>query len=432
MSHNHIIIHYDEITLKGKNRPFFERALARNIEEMLKEINCGKIYKELGKFITDTNEQTETREIKEILKNIPGISNFTPAVSCEKDIKEIKEKTVEFIKSSQSSVERLRRGEEKIKEKTVEFVKLSKSGRFESSLKSEEKSKYKTFKIEARRADKKFELKSPEINCKVGEYVLENTELKVDVHNPDLEIVVDIGSKNCFIYSEKTKGVGGLPTGTAGKLVSLISGGIDSPVASFMMMRRGARIVFVHFKNKTVSSGAGDEKIKKLIETLSRFQGKSKLYIVPFEKFQKEIIAKIPSKNRMIIYRRIMFKLSEMIAKKENAKGFVTGDSLSQVASQTIDNINAIYKAANLSIFSPLIGMNKQETIDLAKQIDTYETSIIPYQDCCSFLIAKHPETRAKLKEIIEQEKNLEIDKITKKIISEIKPKFLSSRRRYD
>ena len=400
MSYTHIIIHYDEITLKGKNRPFFERALMRNIEEMLKRTNCKKVYNELGKFIIDTNEQTETQEIKEILKNIPGISNFTLAVSCKKDI-------------------------DKIKEKTVEFVKLGKSGRFESSLKSEEKSKYKTFKIEARRADKKFELKSPEINCKVGEYVLENTELEVDVHNPDLEIIVDIGSKKCFIYAERIKGIGGLPTGTAGKLVSLISGGIDSPVASFMMMRRGARIVFVHFKNKTVSSGAGDEKIKKLIEILSRFQGKSKLYVVPFEEFQKEIIAKIPSKNRMIIYRRMMFKLSEMIAKKENAKGIVTGDSLSQVASQTIDNINAIYKAANLPIFPPLIGINKQETIDLAKQIDTYETSIIPYQDCCSFLIAKHPETRAKLDEIIKQEKNLEIDETTEKIMSKIKPIFI-------
>ena len=411
MSRTHIIIHYDEITLKGKNRPFFERALARNIEEMLERIDCRKIHRELGKFVIDVNEQTEIQKINKILKNIPGISNFMFAVSCEKDFEKIKKKTVEFIKlhafSPQSSAERLRRGE---------------LGRFKPSLKPKEEREHKTFKIEARRADKKFELKSPEINYKVGEYVLENTKLKVNVHNPDMEIVVDIGSKNCFIYSEKIKGIGGLPVGTAGKLISLISGGIDSPVASFMMMRRGAKIVFVHFKNKTVSSGAGSDKIEKLVETLSCFQGRSKLYIVPFEEFQKEIIAKIPSKNRMIIYRRVMFKLSEIIAKKENAKGLVTGDSLSQVASQTIDNINAIYKAANLPIFPPLIGINKQETIDLAKQIDTYETSIIPYQDCCSFLIAKHPETRARLDEIIRQEENLEIDEIVRKIMDGIKP----------
>ena len=423
MSRTHIIIHYDEITLKGKNRPFFERALARNIEEMLEGINCRKIHRELGKFVIDINERAETEKLHnssqfsterlqrgesekiiKILKNIPGISNFMFAVSCEKDLEKIKKKTIEFVKLCESG----------------------RSGRFEPLLKPEKEREYKTFKIEARRADKKFELKSPEINYKVGEYVLENTEFKVDVHNPDLEIVVDIGSKNCFIYSERIKGVGGLPVGTAGKLISLISGGIDSPVASFMMMRRGAKIVFVHFKNKTVASGAGSNKIEKLVETLSRFQGRSKLYIVPFEEFQKEIIAKIPSKNRMIIYRRVMFRLSEIIAKKENAKGLITGDSLSQVASQTIDNINVIYKAANLPIFPPLIGINKQETIDLAKQIDTYETSIIPYQDCCSFLIAKHPETRAKLDEIIEQEENLEIDEIVEKVMNRIKPVVVS------
>lgn len=386
MSHTHIIIHYDEITLKGNNRPFFERALVKNIEETLKKINCEKIYRESGKFIIDVNKQTEIQKINKVLKNIPGISNFAFAVSCEKDLEKIKKKTVEFIKSR------------------------------------EEKRKYRTFKIEARRADKKFELKSPEINYKVGEYVLENTKLKVDVHNPNLEVVVDIGNKNCFIYFEKIKGVGGLPVGTAGKLISLLSGGIDSPVASMTMMKRGAKTIFVHFKNKTISNNADNDKIEKLVETLNHFQGKSKLYVVPFEEFQKEIIAKIPSKNRMIIYRRMMFKLAEIIAKKENAKGFITGDSLSQVASQTIDNINVIYNAANLPIFPPLIGMNKQEIIDLAKRINTYETSIIPYQDCCSFLIAKHPETRAQLSEIIGQEKNLEIDEIVKKVINKIKP----------
>jgi len=383
--YTHIIIHYDEIALKGGNRPFFERVLMSNIKKFLKDIKYNKIYKEEGKIILDLDEKTDFKKTREILKNIPGISNFCFAISAKKNIEVINKKTIEAIKL---------------------YLK---------------KNKAKTFKIEARRTDKKFELKSPEINYKVGEYVSENTNLKVDVHNPDMEIVVDVGSKECFIYFEKNKGVGGLPVGTAGKLISLISGGIDSPAASFMMMRRGAKIVFVHFKNRTISSGAGGDKIEKLVETLSRFQGKSKLYIVPFEEFQKEIIAKIPAKNRMIIYRRVMFKLSEIIAGKENAKGFITGDSLSQVASQTIDNINVIYKAANLPVFAPLIGISKQETIDLAKQISTYETSIIPYQDCCSFLIAKHPETRANFDEIIKQENNLEIDEIAKTVMSKIK-----------
>ncbi|MCK4525044.1 MAG: tRNA 4-thiouridine(8) synthase ThiI, partial [Candidatus Andersenbacteria bacterium] len=378
MQYTHIIIHYDEITLKGGNRPFFERVLMNNIREFIRDIEYDNIYKEGGKIIIEMNNNTDLEKIKEILKNIPGISNFYFAVSTNKDLDKINKKTFELLNSL-----------EQIKTK-------------------------KTFKIEARRSDKKFEFKSPEINAKVGEYVFENTKLKVDVHNPDIEIVVDIGHKQCFIYFEKIKGVGGLPVSTAGKLVSLLSGGIDSPVASYMMMKRGAKIIFVHFKNRTINN-TGDDKIKNLVKKLSRFQGKSKLYIIPFEEFQKEIIAKIPSKNRMIIYRRIMFKLAEIIAKKENAKGFVTGDSLSQVASQTLENISVIYNAANYPVFSPLIGMNKQEIINLAVKIETYETSILPYQDCCSFLIAKHPETKAKLEDIIKQEEILEIDEIAKR-----------------
>ena len=386
MQYTHIIIHYDEITLKGGNRHFFERVLMNNTREFIKETGCKNIYKEGGKIIIEIDmDEIGIQKIKEILKNIPGISNFYFTVSEEKDLEKINKKTAKLLNDY---------------------------------LQTENK---KTFKIEARRADKKFELKSPEINAKVGEFIFENTELKVDVHNPDIEVVVDIGYEQCFIYFEKIKGVGGLPVSTAGKLVSLLSGGIDSPVASFMMNKRGAKIIFVHFKNRTVNN-FGDDKIKSLVKKLSRFQGKSRLYIVPFEEFQKEIIAKIPAKNRMIVYRRIMFKLAGMIAEKENAKGFITGDSLSQVASQTLENINVIYNAANYPVFSPLIGMNKQEIIDLALKIKTYETSIIKYQDCCSFLIAKHPETKAKLEDIIKQEEILEIDEIAERIITEIKP----------
>jgi len=388
MYYSHVIINYDEIILKGGNRPFFERALINNIKEFLKETAYNKISKEGGRLIIKIDEKAEVSRIGDILKNIPGISNFSFASMEENDIDKICKKTLKLLNEN-----------EKIKE-------------------------HKTFKISARRSDKRFAMKSPEINTRVGEYIFENTKLKVDVHNPDLEIVVNVGNEGTFIYFEKTKGIGGLPVGTTGNLISLISGGIDSPVASFMMNKRGAKNIFVHFKNKTISGSAGGrDKIESLVKELTKFQGRSKLYIVPFEEFQKEIIAKIPAKNRMIIYRRMMFKLAGMIARKENAKGFVTGDSLSQVASQTIDNITAIYNAANLPIFPPLIGMNKQEIVDIASKIGTYEISIMPYQDCCSFLISKHPETKAKLEEIINQEKSLEIEKIAGEVLGKIKPK---------
>jgi len=389
MPYTKIIIHYDEITLKGGNRPFFERALLSNIKEFLENIEHGEIYRDGGKFLVSINEKTDLEKIEKTLKRIPGISNFYFAVSEEKDLEKIKRKVVELLNSSDLNETK------------------------------------KSFKIEARRADKKFEYKSPEINAEVGEFVLENTNLIVDVHNPDLEIVVDISIKECFVYFDKILGIGGLPTGTTGKLVSLLSGGIDSPVASYMMTKRGARLIFVHFKNKTIGgANDGEEKIQNLTKILSKFQGKSKLYIIPFEEFQKEIIAKIPAKNRMIVYKRIMFQISEKIAKKEKAKGLVTGDSLSQVASQTLENIAVIYNSTNLPIFSPLIGMNKQEIIDLAVKIKTFETSIIPYQDCCSFLIAKHPETKARLEEIKKQEENLKIDDIIDKTLKEVEYKL--------
>jgi len=393
MPYTHVIIHYNEITLKGGNRPFFERVLVDNIKGFLENIKYNKIYKDGGKIIIEINRNIDLEKTKGILENIPGISNFYFAVSEEKELEKINKKTVELLKNYLQT-------------------------------ENDKNNKIKTFKIEARRSDKRFKFKSPEINARIGEFVLENTKLKVDVHQPDLEIVIDIGNKNCFIYFEKTNGIDGLPVGTTGKLISLISGGIDSPVASYMMMKRGAKIIFVHFKNKTINN-TGDDKIKNLVKRLSRFQGRSKLYIIPFEEFQKEIIAKIPSKNRMIIYRRIMFELAEIIAKKENAKGFVTGDSLSQVASQTLENIGVIYNSANLPIFPPLIGMNKQEIIDLAVKIKTYKISILPYQDCCSFLIAKHPETKAKLEDILKQEETLEIDEVAKKIITGIKPEVI-------
>lgn len=384
MSYTKIIIHYDEITLKGRNRPFFERALLQNIKNFLQDIKHGEIYRDGGKFLINIDKKTDLAKIKKILQRIPGISNFYFAVSEEKNLEKIKKKVVELLDSS-------------------------------NQIQSK-----KTFKIEARRADKKFEFKSPEINMKVGEYVLENTDLVVDVHNPDLEIVTDIGIKECFIYFDKILGIGGLPTGTTGKLVSLLSGGIDSPVASYMMTKRGARLIFVHFKNRTMGgANDGEEKIHNLTKILSKFQGKSKLYIIPFEEFQKEIITKIPAKNRMIVYKRIMFQIAQRIARKEKARGLVTGDSLSQVASQTLENIEVIYDSVSLPIFSPLIGMNKQEIINLAIKIETFKTSIIPYQDCCSFLIAKHPETKAKLAEIQKQEEGLEINDIIDKIISE-------------
>jgi thiamine biosynthesis protein ThiI len=216
---------------------------------------------------------------------------------------------------------------------------------------------------------------------------------------------------------KKEQGMGGLPVGTAGKIVCLLSGGIDSPVASAMMMKRGAEVIFVHCYNKTINEVGVEQKIKDLVAQLSKIQGKSSLYIVPFDELQRAVIANVQADLRMIVYRRLMFKIAEAIVEKEGAQAIVTGDSLGQVASQTLENLNVVYDATDLLKFAPLIGMNKREVVDIAQKIGTYGISIRPYGDCCSLMIAQHPETRSDLAVVKSQEKKLRISKLLRAAI---------------
>ncbi len=370
-----LVIHYSEIGIKGKNRDFFEKKLMDNLRKSLGN-KVKRVYKRYGRIICELNEKTNKNDvgntnqekIKEILELFPGVSSFSFATQVKLDIKNIEEKALGLLKEEE----------------------------------------FKTFLIETKRSNKQFPLKSPEINKQIGAYLEENLKKEVDFKNPDIKLYIEIGEKEVFIYTEKHKGIGGLPTGTSGKMISSLSGGIDSPVASFLLMKRGCKVVFVHIHNQNQTSEAVLTKLENLVKQLTKFQLDSKLYVVPFEKIQKEIILKVPSKSRMIIYRRFMTRIINEIAKKEKAKGIITGDSVGQVASQTLENINCIYKVSGLPILSPLIGMNKEEIVTIAKKIGTYEISIVPYPDCCSFMIAQHPETKGKLSEIEKIEENIE------------------------
>jgi len=388
-----LIIHYDEIILKGKNRPFFERIMIDNIKELLGGEEIGKISREGGRIVIKTSNETNSEQIAKILEKMPGISNFSFAEEVESEMALILEKTLQIVKDNDLD------------------------------------EKYKTFKVITRRSNKNFKLKSPEINAAAGEYILNNTSLKVDVHFPDVEININIGDNNTFIYLKKYAGIGGLPVGSSGNAVCLLSGGIDSPVAAYMMAKRGLKVSFVHFKNRTIAGASeGIDKIRELVAILSGFQGISRLYIIPFDDFQKEIITNVSSKNRMIVYRRIMLKVAAMVAKKENASAIIVGDSIGQVASQTIENISVAYQAINMPILAPLIGFNKRETIDMANRIGTYDVSIIPYQDCCSLMASKHPETRSELAEIEKQERCIEIERIALNCLSKIKAELINGK----
>lgn len=377
-----IIIRYSEIALKGLNRPYFEKKLTENIKKTLKKIATKeklKIKKEWGQVIIFKKSGTITenieKKLKEKLQNVLGIENFCFAIKSSKNIKELAKKIIESLNSIS----------------------------------------FKTFKIDAKRQDKSFKLTTPEIEKLLGEKILKKFKTKkVKLRNPDLTIFVEILKDLSVIYFEKIKGFGGLPVGTSSKGVCLLSSGIDSPVAGFKMAKRGMKIEFLHFSSYPFTSYKSVENVKKIVRVLTQFNLDSNLYISNISEIQRYIISRVPARLRLIFYRRAMLKIAKLLAEKVNAKTLITGESLGQVASQTIENIKAIEYGINFPILRPNIGDNKEEIVNLAKKIKTYEISILPYEDCCSFMISKHPETKANIKEILEIEKKLNLDPLIK------------------
>lgn len=373
-----IVIHFDEIVLKGLNQKHFIDILIGNLQDLLPELS--KISSKGSKLIIDLDKNIVQKDYELLisrLKLIPGIANFAPALACQTDLSSIKKVANDIYNNI----------------------------------------KPKSFKIETSRSYKKFALDSTQVNSLIGEYVFEkNEESKVDVHDPDLVIKIEIDKNKTYVLSQKENGVGGLPVGSSGQVIGLLSGGIDSPVAAFQMMKRGCKVNFIHFQNKTLNKDKVQNKINKLVAQLAKVQGPSKLYIIPFEELQKQVITNVPADYRMIIYRRIMYKIVDLIAEKENIKAVVSGDSLGQVASQTMENMQVIQEATSLLQLKPLVGMNKNEIIQIAKKIGTYEISIEPYGDCCSFFVAKHPQTKARLEDVKKFEKELNIELIKDKL----------------
>ncbi len=373
-----VICHYGEIGLKGKNRKIFEEQLVKNIKSALRPTDFKYVKRISGRIIIELLKEAEQRKLEKSLKNVFGIVYFAFAENCKQEIKEIQKKALE--KLAQASLRAKGSGAE-----------------------------FKTFKISTQRSKKDFPLTSPEINEKVGEFVLKKMKKGVDLKNPDITCFIEIVEKYAFLYLEKIAGLGGLPVGVSGKALVALSGGIDSPVAAFLAMKRGLRTVFLHFHAVPYTNRASIDKVKKIVKILNNFQFNSKLYLIPFADIQKEILLKSPAKLRVILYRRIMFRIAEKIAEKEKIKAVVTGENLGQVASQTLENLRAIQKATNLIVLRPVIGEDKFQIIEKAKKIGTYDISILPHQDCCAVFLPKHPETKAKLKEVEEVEKKLKI-----------------------
>ncbi len=376
---NYVVCHYHEIGLKGKNRKFFEEKLVQNIKKSLNSDFYEFVKRISGRVIIRLSKkgQQNQKDVEKSLKRVFGLSSFSFAVHSEQEIQKIKKKAKELM----------------------------------------EKKNFNTFRVSARRAEKNFPFTSQQINEKVGAEIVKKLKKKVNLEKPGLTCFIEIVEKYAFLYLKKIKGLGGLPQGVSGKALALISGGIDSPVSAFQIMKRGVKVIFVHFHSHPYTDEVSIKKTEKIIKILNNYQQSSELYLVPFADLQKEILLKTPSKLRMILYRRFMLRISEEIAKKQKAQALVTGESIGQVASQTLENIKVIEEVVNLPLFRPLIGKDKEEIISLAKKIGTFETSILPHQDCCARFLPLYPATKADLKEVKDSEKKLDVKKLVKEAL---------------
>lgn len=376
---NVLLAKYGEIALRGKNRHLIENALLKTIEKNLATIGEYSVSKEQGRVLIECKKgEFDYDRAIPLVVNILGITAVCKAIKLENsDIENIKNMAVYHMKKNCQD-------------------------------------KPYSFKVETKRSDKKYPMDSREISCEVGGYVLDSLDnLTVDVHNPDVVLMVEIRNY-VYIYSKLIKGFGGLPVGTSGKATVLLSGGIDSPVASFMMAKRGVSIEAIYFNSPPYTSDRAKQKVIDLAEQLSKYVGNIKLYIVPFTKTQLEIYNSVPQEKMTIFLKRAMFMLAEKVALKSGSNALVTGDSIGQVASQTMQAIEAVNSAVKtLPVFRPLCSMDKQEIIDIARKIGTFDISIRPYEDCCTIFVAKHPETKPKRSIIEKMEKNIEnLDKL--------------------
>ena len=281
--------------------------------------------------------------------------------------------------------------------------------------------KFASFRVTTQRSKKEFPLTSQEISEKVGGWIVEKLKKKVDLKNQEATCFIEVVEDYALLYLEKIKGPGGLPTSVSGKVICLLSGGIDSPVAAYEIMKRGVKVIYLHFHSFPYTDYASIEKVREIVGLLNQYQGKSKLYLVPFSKIQEQILTKTPAQFRVVLYRRMMMRIAQKIVRKEKALAIVTGESVGQVASQTLENIKAIGAVTDLPVLRPVIGQDKEEIIQKAKEIGTFKISILPHQDCCTRFVPKHPVTKAKLDEIKKVEENLNIEELVNLAIDQAK-----------
>jgi thiamine biosynthesis protein ThiI len=373
-----LVVHYNELGLKKGNRAYFENRLCQHIRSVLIDCGGGEVRRMSGRMLVNLKTDADRDEVRQRMQKVFGVAYFAEAVQTPAAMEDLEREAWALA----------------------------------------EKRSFESFRVDARRADKSFPYTSVDINRRVGAFIQERSRARVDLENAQLTCSIEVLGRTALVYTDRIEGPGGLPSSTGGKVIVLLSGGIDSPVAAWKMIKRGCTAIFVHFHSFPYTTKESQDKARQIAALLAQYQLKSKIYLVPFAEVQRHIMVETPADTRVILYRRYMLRLAEQIAKRERARVMVTGDSLGQVASQTIENIDVISRASPMPILRPLVGDDKIDIVNLARRIGTYEISIQPDQDCCSLFVPKHPETRANLEEIEKSETRLNVDDVMKEALT--------------
>ncbi len=386
--YDHILIRYGELSLKGKNRNSFIKQLYENIKSALKAFPTLEIEKQHDRMYIYLHEE-DPKGVSEIVSKVFGISSFSLAIKVPSDIDEI-------VKACYES---------------LDF------------------SEYKTFKVAARRSDKTFPIISDQINRMVATQILKNSNWKVDVRHPDVKIVIEVHQDATYIMTDRIEGAGGYPVGVGGKAMVLLSGGIDSPVASYLMMKRGVRIECIHYASPPYTSQNAQDKVMELARLVSGYQGEILVHVVPFTNLQLSIYQNADESYAITLMRRMMMRVAEGIAKKRHAQAIATGESVGQVASQTLQSMETINNVTNMPIIRPVVCMDKVEIIDLAKKIGTYETSILPYEDCCTIFEPKRPATKPRIDKCERYESRWDYETLVQECIDQCQDIWVSPKK---
>jgi len=375
---NSIVVHYKELSLKGRNRPWFVQLLCRNVRAALAGLGVSKVRSIVGRIEIEFADDADWAEIRVRLRGIFGIANFSRAGRAPLDMDRLAEAILADLGDRQPD----------------------------------------SFRVSARRSDKRFPLTSPEIEREVGGRIKAEKGWRVDLGSPALTVHVEMLPDHAFYFFGKEPGAGGLPTGTGGRVACLLSGGIDSPVAAYRLMRRGCSVLLVHFHSYPILSRSSQDKVREIAKLLTRHQLRSRLVLVPFGELQQEVLLSVEPALRVVIYRRLMVRIAERIARAWHARALVTGEVIGQVASQTLDNLTIIGEAASMQILRPLIGMDKDEIAAEADRIGTLGISNIPDQDCCQLFTPRHPATRARREAVAAAEQALPIAEMVEKAVA--------------